>query len=119
VVSYVAFFGLLRTVLRHRSETPTSLKLNWVAGVVVVGGMLFAKVGTSYELPVWLYYGVPAVVTWTLPPLVFRMRGREVASYLVLALLLAPMIHLAFSFFLGWKEYLPFLPVPSLAELFG
>ncbi len=95
------------------------MKLNWVGGVVVVAGMLFAKVGTSYELPVWLYYGVPAVITWTLPPLVFRMRSREVAIYLVLALLLAPMIHLAFSFFLGWKEYLPFLPVPSLAELFG
>ena len=117
MVSFVAFTMLLRTVLRHRSDTPTWVQLNWVAAVVVVGGMLFAKVGTSYDLPIWLYYGVPAVITWTLPPVVFRMRGREVVTYLALALLLAPMIHLTFSFFLGWKEYLPFLPIRSLAEV--
>jgi hypothetical protein len=79
--------------------------------------MTFAKLGASHGLPVWLYYGVPAALTWVLPTVVFRMRGREVPSYLVLALVLAPGIHLVFSLILGWKEYLPFLPLPSLAEL--
>jgi hypothetical protein len=50
--------------------------------------------------------------------LILRLTGREVARYLPLALLVAPAIHVAFSLFLGWKEYIPFLPVPSLAELF-
>jgi len=34
-----------------------------------------------------------------------------------LSVLLAPTIHILFSFFLGWGEYMPFLPVPALASL--
>ena len=30
-----------------------------------------------------------------------------------------PLIHVVFAFFLGWNEYLPFLPIPSLAEVLG
>ena len=68
----------------------------------------------------WLYYGLPAVLTWVLPPLVFRMRGKEVARCLPMAVLAAPAIHILFSrSFLGWKEYMPFIPVPSLGELIG
>jgi hypothetical protein len=91
----------------------------WVAGVVVVGGMTFAKLGATSGLPVWLYYGLPAGLTWVLPPLVFRMTGREIARYVPLAVLVAPVIHVTFSLLVGWKEYMPFLPVPSLAELVG
>lgn len=47
------------------------------------------------------------------------MSGREFARSVPLALLVAPAIHVFFSLFLGWKEYIPFLPVPSLRELFG
>ena len=90
-----------------------------MAGVVVVGGLVFAKMGTTIGLPVWLYYGVPAVLTWVLPPFVFRMRGNEIAKYLPMAVLVAPMIHVLFSFLLGWKEYMPFIPVPSIWELRG
>jgi hypothetical protein len=116
-VSLVAFTGVLRLVLRHRSAPLSWQALIWVAGVVVVGGMTFAKIGATHGLPIWLYYGVPAVLTWVLPPVVFRMRGRELPIYLLLALVVAPAIHLAFSFILGWNEYLPFLPIPSLVEL--
>jgi hypothetical protein len=45
------------------------------------------------------------------------MSPRRVALYLLLALLSAPLIHVLFSFFLGWHEYMPFLPVPGLADL--
>ncbi|MGQ0736435.1 MAG: hypothetical protein ACT4QD_22620 [Acidobacteriota bacterium] len=54
-----------------------------------------------------------------MPPIAFRMRGREVALYVPLAMLVAPSIHVVFSFLLGWKEYMPFIPVPSLRELIG
>jgi hypothetical protein len=117
LVSLITFVGLLFAVLRHRSPPPASASVFWVTSVVVVGGMLFARMGTTVGLPPWLYYGVPAVVTWVLPPLVFRMTGIEVATYLPLAVLVAPIIHVVFSFFLGWKEYMPFIPVPSLWEL--
>jgi hypothetical protein len=36
-----------------------------------------------------------------------------------MAVLVAPVIHVLFSFFLGWKEYMPFIPVPYLGELIG
>lgn len=110
---------MLRLVLRQRNPRPSSSTLLLTAGIVVVGGMTFAKLGATGGLPVWLYYGLPAALTWLLPPAVFRMTRREVARYVPLAVLLAPAIHLVFSLALGWKEYMPFLPVPSFAELLG
>jgi hypothetical protein len=114
LVSFAAFLGILRLALKRRAEKPRVKTVLWVAGVVVVGGMVFAKAGASAGLPVWMYYGLPAVLTWSLPPIIFRMRGSEVARYLPLALVMAPAIHVLFSFFLGWNEYMPFIPVPSL-----
>jgi hypothetical protein len=90
-----------------------------VSVVVVVLGMSFGRYGALVGLPWWLYYPVPALVTVLLPPVVFRMRPARTAGYLLLALLSAPLIHAVFAFFLGWDEYLPFLPIPSLAELLG
>ena len=117
LVSFIAFVGALLTVLRHRNSPPTRTRVLCVAGIVVVGGMCFARIGTTVGLPVWLYYGLPAAVTWVLPPLAFRMRTGEVVRYVPLALLLAPVIHVAFSFLFGWKEYMPFISIPSLWEL--
>ena len=62
--------------------------------------------------------GIPAALTSLLPPIVFRMAPAEIGKYILMAALVAPVIHVLFSFFLGWKEYMPFIPVPSLGELF-
>lgn len=117
VVSLAAFVGVLLVALNRRRERPAFATIGWVAALVVVCGMLFAKIGATLGLPVWLYYGVPAVVTWLLPPLVFRMRASEVATYLPLAVLAAPVIHVVFSLVLGWNEYMPFISVPTLKNL--
>ena len=46
------------------------------------------------------------------------MSRQEVARYLPLALCMAPFIHVVFSLFVGWHDYMPFpFYVPSLAEL--
>ncbi|MCX6497993.1 MAG: hypothetical protein NTU93_04235 [Arthrobacter sp.] len=90
-----------------------------VSLIVVVAGMLFGKYGLLLGLPWWFYYPVPALVTIALPPLVFRMTWRRTAVYLILAAISAPLIHVLFSFLLGWGEYMPFLPVPALASLLG
>ena len=37
--------------------------------------------------------------------------------YILAAVVVSPPIHVLFSLFLGWKEYLPFWEVPSLREL--
>lgn len=64
-----------------------------------------------------LALGLETLVTIALPPAVFRMRARRTALYLALALISAQLIHVVFAVFLGWNEYVPFLAVPSLAEL--
>ena len=118
-VSLVVFVGVLVLSLRRRPRRPARTTLLVVAAVVVVGGMVFAKWGAAAGLSWWIYYTVPAAATLLLPPLTFRMSKSETVEYLVLASLMAPAIHAASSLLLGWKEYMPFLPVPSLRELLG
>lgn len=117
LVSMVVFFWLIRFSLRQREIKPETRSLMLVMTIVVVGGMLFAKYGNNMGLPWWIYYTVPALVTLLLPPVVFRMSVSELRLYLILALFSSPVIHVVFSLVLGWKEYMPFIPVPSLREL--
>lgn len=118
-VSLVAFIAILHFVTRHRSARPRRATVLAVAAIVVIGGMTFAKYGHNIGMPWWIYYTAPALATLLLPPIVFKLRGRELAWYLGLAFLSSPVIHVAFSFLLGWKEYMPFIPVPSWRELMG
>ena len=119
LVSFFAFLMLLKLVLAKRPTRPTLASLSWVSAVVVVAGMVFAKVAANSGLAPWVYYGLPAMATLLLPPIVFGMRRGEIAAYLCAASLMPAVIHVAFSLFLGWKEYLPFWAVPSLGELFS
>ena len=118
-VSLVVFFAILRFILRKRPRQPPLAAVLAVAVTVVVGGMLFAKQAQNAGWPWWIYYTVPALATLVLPPAIFRFSGKELRRYLVLAFLSAPAIHASFSFLLGWHDYMPFLPVPSLWDLLG
>jgi hypothetical protein len=117
LVSLVAFFFILRFVTRDRDKRPSLLPVIVVASIVVVGGMVFAKFGAKAGLPWWIYYTLPALATLLLPPIAFKLSGKELWLYLALAFLSSPVIHVFFSFFLGWHEYMPFIPVPSLQSL--
>ena len=119
LASFVAFLALLKVIFRKRTVQPGPLPLLWVSAVVVVAGMLFAKIAANSGSPPWVYYGIPAATTILLPPVVFGMRRGEVAAYLCAASLMPAVIHVGFSLILGWKEYLPFWAVPSLRELLG
>ena len=88
-----------------------------LALVVVVFGMLFGKYSATFGLPWWVYYSVPMLITVLLPPVVLKLNKRKTAAYLVLSFLSAPFIHLLFSFFLGWTEYMPFWKIPSVSSL--
>ena len=116
-VSLVAFIAILYFVIRRRTQRPKTLTVVAVAMLVVVGGMLFAKYGNNAGLPWWIYYTVPALATLAIPPATFKFSGKELTQYLVLAFLSSPVIHVAFSFFFDWHEYMPFIPVPSLRSL--
>lgn len=119
LVSLVVFVAILQFVIRHRAQRPRGGTVVAVAALVVVGGMIFAKYGATAGLPWWIYYTVPALATLVLPPVVFGLSGRELLQYLVLAFLSSPVIHVVFSFLLGWHEYMPFIAVPSLYSLLG
>jgi hypothetical protein len=119
LASFVVFVLVLRVVLRRRAIRPKWSRILAAAVVVVAGGMVFARWGASSGLPWLLYYTIPALVTLVVPPALFRLKRAETVEYLVLAFFMAPTVHVAFSFLLGWKEYMPFLPVPSLVELLG
>jgi len=119
VVSLIVFVMILRFIVRKRPHQPSATSVLVVSAIVVVGGMLFAKFTQNAGWPWWIYYTVPALVTLLLPPITFRFSGQELWRYLVLAFLSAPAIHVAFSFFLGWHDYMPFIPVPSLQEVLG
>ena len=68
LVSLVAFFAILRFVTRGRSARPSVAALLALAGVVVVGGMVFAKLGQNSGWHWSIYYTVPAFATLVLPP---------------------------------------------------
>ena len=113
-VSLLVVIGILRWTLRARTVAPPTGLTVGVAFIVVVVGMCFARFGASTGLPWPVYYGVPAATTLALPPVVFRMQRREVAGYVVLALLSSPAIHAFFSLFVGWPEYMPFWHISPL-----
>jgi len=114
MVSLIVFIGILRWILRTRTVMPGVQLIIGVAFVVVVVGMCIGKFGATAGLPWQIYYGVPVAVTLLLPPLAFRMRPQECIVYLLLAFVSSPVIHIAFSLFAGWHEYMPFWYIPSL-----
>jgi len=113
-VSLAVFIGILKWVLRARPLAPPTSIVAIVAFVVVVVGMCFAKFGANAGIAWPIYYGVPAATSLLLPPLAFRMNFREASWYVASAFMSSPAIHVFFSVFVGWPEYLPFWRVPSL-----
>ena len=87
LVSLVVFIAILRFVTRHRPRRPHASAVVAVAAVVVVGGMVFARFGNNAGLPWWIYYPVPALATLVVPPVAFKLSGKELLQYLVLAFL--------------------------------
>ena len=116
LVTLAVFVLILRVVMRKRASRPSLFAMAAVSCTVVIGGMMFAKIGNNSGWPWWIYYTVPALVTLALPPMVFRFSVTELWQYVILAFLASPLIHVVFSFFFGWHEYMPFLHVPSMQD---
>ena len=115
-VALAGFIGLLIFTLRARSQKPV-FRILLLALLVVVCGMLFARITYGKGVPWWIFYGLPALVTFVLPPLILRMSGRELLLYVPLAIMMSPVIHIFFSFFFGWHDYMPLFYVPWWHEL--
>ncbi len=116
----VLFLAVLVWVIRNRTAKPPRRSLVMLAIIVVPVGMTFAWYSHAFfrDLSWAIYYGVPALTTFVLPPLWLRMSRQEIAWYVPMAVFMAPVIHVVFSLFVGWHDYMPFpVYIPSLAEL--
>ncbi|MDC8003672.1 hypothetical protein POV27_06395 [Aureisphaera galaxeae] len=118
LASLLLFFVIIALVIGKLAFQRQSSIIIILSLFVVVVGMLFGKYGAQWGLPWWVYYPVPMLMTVLLPPVVLKMRTRQTVFYLVLSFLSAPLIHVLFSFFLGWQEYMPFLDIPYIGDLF-
>lgn len=115
--SAAVFLAAIRIALRTRAESVSLAATAVVAGIVVVGGMIYGRVGARAGFPWWLYLFPPMLAWLAVPPLAFRMNGRETATYLALALLAGPLVHVLFSLLLGWGEFIPAWRLPSLTQI--
>jgi hypothetical protein len=116
VVAFAVFASVLRLALRKRNADVWP-RILVAGGFIVIGGMLFARWTYGPGLPWWIFYGLPALATFLVPPVLFRMSGHETAKYVFMAVLMAPAIHVFFSFFVGWHDYMPLFYVRSVWDL--
>ncbi|HBR02841.1 MAG TPA: hypothetical protein DD738_09530 [Ruminiclostridium sp.] len=111
--TYLAFLCVIRLVLGTQYKVKSFL-INVIGMITVYGSLLISRYGNFLKLPVYLYYILPALLTVFLPPLSLKMKSDQVLKYLGYSILALPIIHILFSFLLGWGELLPFIKVPSL-----
>ena len=116
IVAMGVSFAVLRISVRKRLHKPY-LMLVIVAVTVTAAGMIFARVTYGRQMPWWVFYGIPVLITFLLPPVLLRMKRFEFLSYASMALIMAPVIHIFFSFFLGWHDFMPLFYVPAFSEL--
>jgi hypothetical protein len=117
IASIAIFFIVVRLVVPRNYFWLKRQRIFLLSLVVVVFGMFFGKYGATYGLPWWLYYPIPMLITVLVPPLVLKLKSQKVITYVVLSFLSAPLIHVLFSFFLGWTEYMPFWKIPFIGDL--
>jgi hypothetical protein len=116
LVALIVFVFVLLFTMRKRPEKPV-FKIILLSIIAVIGGMIFAKITYGKNLPWWVFYGIPAFVTFVLPPLVLRMKKSELMFWVPASVLMAPVIHVFLSFFFGWHDYMPLFYVPWWHDL--
>ncbi|MEP6712545.1 MAG: hypothetical protein ABJA37_09025 [Ferruginibacter sp.] len=115
--SFLLFILIISLLLKQKEFALKRTRIFFLALIVVVVGMFFGKYGATAGLPWWIYYPVPMIVTVLLPPISLKLNSRKTILYLILSFLSAPFIHVFFSFFFGWKEYMPFWNIPFIDSL--
>jgi hypothetical protein len=112
----MVYFAVLTFTVRKRTPRPY-IKLILLTIIVTAVGMIFARTAYGKELPWWIFYGIPVLLTYLFPPAILRMSRYELLIYTPLAVLMGPAIHIFFSFFFGWHEYMPLFYIPWFLDL--
>lgn len=117
IVTCIVLVLIVRFSLHTREPNPTgNIKVILLLTTLAVFSMFLGKYGATWGLPWWIYYPAPMLLVLLLPIVLFRMHRSETIKYSILMLVSSPLIHIFFSL-LGWKNYLPFFPIPSIKEL--
>ena len=118
IVSIVTIILIVRFVLKTREHHPLlKFKNIFLLVFLEIACMVIGKYGANINLYWWIYYSIPLLLTVFVPTIYFKMNKSEVTKYLSLTFLSAPIIHILFSFFFGWKNYMPFIKIPSIWEI--
>ncbi len=115
--SFILFYCVIRAVLGTQEFKQKFRSIFLLSILCVVVGMLFGKYGANWGFKWWIYYSVPMLMNVFLPPTILKMNTKKTITYLVLSFLSAPIIHVFFSFFFNWTEYMPFWKIPSIGAL--
>jgi len=117
LVSITVIIIVIYYVLKQRDENPIKQnKAVIVISFLGVASMFIAKYGANFGLPWWLYYPIPMFLTILVPVFYFKMKKNEIIEYILLIMISSPLIHVILSLF-GWKNYMPFIKIPSLFEI--
>ena len=116
VAAMAVDFAIL-TFTDHRRSPRPYIKLILLAIIVTAGGMIFARITYGKELPWWIFFGIPVLLTYLFPPVILKMSWHELQIYTPLVLLGGPAIHIFFSFSFGWHEYMPLFYIPWWRDL--
>ncbi len=114
--SLILFYVVILAVLRKQEFKQKLRSIFLLSLYCVVAGMLFGKYGANWGLKWWIYYPVPMLMNVFLPPVILKMNTKKTITYLVLSFLSAPFIHIFFSFFFNWTEYMPFWKIPFIGN---
>ena len=114
LASCVLFYFIIWAVLRTHEYKNKFDSIILLSLLCVVFGMLFGKYGENWGFKWWIYYPVPLLINVILPPAILKMDLKKTIIYLILIFLSAPLIHVFFSFFFNWTEYMPFWEIPSI-----
>lgn len=117
LISIAVMILVLYYVFKKRNENP--IKQN--KSIIIISflgfvSMVLAKYGANFGFSWWLYYTLPVFLTILVPVIYFKMNKFEIIKYVFLIVISSPVIHVIFSLF-GWKNYMPFIKVPSLFEI--
>jgi hypothetical protein len=117
IVTCIVLIFIVRFSLNKRDPNPAKYARN--IGILIalaVVCMLIGKYGATWGLPWWIYYPAPMLLVIIFPLVLFRMNKTEALRYVIISIVSGPIIHIIFSL-IGWKNYMPFIKIPSIMEL--
>lgn len=115
-ISYMAFLCVIRLVMGSQYKAKSFL-INIIGMITVYGSFIISRYKGLFKLPGYIVYIIIICLMIFLPPLALKMKSDQTLKYFAFGIIAVPVLHLLFSLLIGWGDYLPFIPIPSLWNL--